>query len=180
MVSFHHPHTFLHALAVGAALWGTTSEAVRRTIEVSENPDLIYNARLQKCPQACQFTGLNTADWTTYTNLPELELCDETVLFSFNVQTLASDLGGNMRIKACSTSGKGPSGLTSGQYRAAYFNTSDPDSLPLDKPLKIARRQQVENNAEDQVQMNSGQRHILWRRDQNGSAERRGAPIWCS
>ena len=68
------------------------------------NSEVLHNVQLQYCPQSCEYAGPDPAAWTTYHSFDELALCDDTVLFTLNVQGSKSD----PRIKACGTTGGGP------------------------------------------------------------------------
>ncbi|KAM0324454.1 hypothetical protein ACHAQA_008236 [Verticillium albo-atrum] len=113
----------------------------------SDSQDLVYNARLQLCPQTCDFLGPDPSQWTTYSDLVELALCPETILFTLNVFNLLSDDNGRVRITACSTGTGGSPGLTSGEFRAAYL---DDESMPLESPrLDIVQRRDVRVRRQD-------------------------------
>lgn len=108
---------------------------------------LVYNARLQLCPQTCDFLGPDPSEWTTYSDLAELALCPDTVLFTLNVFNILSDDNGRVRITACSTGTGGSPGLTSGEFRAAYL---DDESMPLESPrLDIVQRRNVKMRRRD-------------------------------
>lgn len=64
----------------------------------------LHEVRLQDCPIACKYAGVNPETWTTYHDFDELSLCGDTVLFTFNIRSTVS----NPRIKACLTTTKGP------------------------------------------------------------------------
>jgi chitinase len=78
---------------------------------------LLHNVQVQHCPQACEFAGADTATWTTYHGFDELSLCDDTVLFTFNVHATTSD----SLFKACSTATTGPR-MQAGAYHGLVDN----------------------------------------------------------
>ena len=71
-----------------------------------EDSVVLHNVQLQYCPLSCQYAGPDSATWTTYHDFDELALCNDTVLFTLNVQ--ANTGPSDTRIKACTTSGGGP------------------------------------------------------------------------
>lgn len=88
------------------------------------DPDVqLHNVQLQNCPIACEYVTSDTSTWTTYHSFEELELCDDTVLFTFNVQSEVV----NPHIKACLTSTSGPQ-MQAGAYYGLLQNnvTSEP------------------------------------------------------
>lgn len=132
--------------AIALAIYPLITQAGTYTLQ-SADADLLYNAQLQYCPQSCQFVGSDTASWTSYSNLAEMALCAETMLFSLNVHNLVSNPHTNVRIRACSTSSNGPHGMTVGQFRGTYLNTSDPDSMLLEKANdQLTGAQQLANS----------------------------------
>ncbi|KFY17053.1 hypothetical protein V492_00913 [Pseudogymnoascus sp. VKM F-4246] len=98
---------------------------------------VLHNVQLQRCPLACEYAGPNTVSWTTYHSYEELALCDETVLFSLNIRTTASD----PRIKACSTAVGGPRMQAGAFYGLRNNNvTKSPSPEIMNKVLVPAER----------------------------------------
>jgi len=88
----------------------------------------LHNVQLQDCPLACDYATSDTSTWTTYHSFDELALCNDTVLFTFNVQISTV----NPNIKACLTSRSGPqmqAGAFYGLLQNNVTSTPSPDII---------------------------------------------------
>ncbi|KAH6687769.1 hypothetical protein F5X68DRAFT_239170 [Plectosphaerella plurivora] len=141
---------FLLPLAASVSVFSSlcSAEHVSNTnTKRDDSQDLVYNARLQLCPQSCDFLGPDPSQWTTYSDLAELALCPETVLFTLNVFNILSEDNDRVRITACSTGTGGSPGLTSGEFRATYL---DDDSMPLESPrIDVVQRRNIKLRRQD-------------------------------
>lgn len=91
------------ALAASSSLFApTTGEKTAQDDIVSRA--VLYEAQVETCPIACEYAGPDPAAWTTYHSFDELALCNDTVLFTFDVFSAIS----TPRIKTCLTTTKGP------------------------------------------------------------------------
>jgi chitinase len=108
------------AWAVLLAFSQVATAAIQRRDNLEDHVQL-HNVQLQYCPQACDFAGLDPTTWTTYYSVDELSLCQETVLFTVNVQGESL----NPRIKACRTSAKGPRMQAGAFYGLRQNNQTD-------------------------------------------------------
>jgi hypothetical protein len=85
----------------------------------------LHTVQIQNCPIACEYVTSDTSTWTTYHSFKELEFCDNTVLFTFNIQS--GDV--NPHIKACLTSTSGPQ-MQAGAYYSLLQNTVTCEQTP--------------------------------------------------
>lgn len=90
----------------------------------------LHNVQLQNCPLACEYATSDTSTWTTYHSFEELALCNDTVLFTFNVHAETV----SPHIKACLTSTSGPK-MQAGAYYGLLNNnvTSSPSPQMVPK-----------------------------------------------
>jgi chitinase len=89
----------------------------------------LHNVQLQNCPLACEYATSDTSTWTTYHSFNELSLCEDTILFTINVQASTVD----PHIKACLTSPGGPqmqAGAFYGLLQNNVTTTPSPDIIP--------------------------------------------------
>ncbi|KAH7152614.1 hypothetical protein EDB81DRAFT_789377 [Dactylonectria macrodidyma] len=115
----------------------------RKRADEAAAPEL-HNVQLQRCPQACEFAGSDPAAWTTYSNIDELALCKDTVLFTLNVEGGVS----GTRIKACSTSGGGPQMQAGAFYGLMNNNKTESPSQDMVVEM-VAPPQSSINSLED-------------------------------
>ncbi len=102
--------------------------------------ELLYNVQLQNCPRSCEFSGPDLANWTSYDDLAELKLCNQTVLFSLNVHNSLSDPTTHVLIKACGTAKGGPR-ITVGESIAVQLKANAAHPASSQPPSAIMTRE---------------------------------------
>ncbi|KAI0545346.1 hypothetical protein F4679DRAFT_561711 [Xylaria curta] len=123
----------------------TLALTLRQEAPFSPPEALLHNVQLQRCPQSCEYAGPDPATWTTYHSFDDLALCDDTVLYTLNVQSSTLE----PRIKACSTTVGGPRMQAGAFYGLRSNNVTDDPSLEAVAQIVTPMEDQITAASQD-------------------------------
>jgi hypothetical protein len=134
------PRSSVHPLLFLALNLASATSAAGSRSGTNSNNELLYNVQLQNCPRSCRFSGPDPANWTSYDDVAELKLCDQTILFSLNVHNSLWDPETHVLIKACTTAEGGPR-TTVGESIGVQLRSNAANLAPRQPPSAIATRE---------------------------------------
>lgn len=164
----------LFALLLRVRLGTAGGASSENTAVYLGDSELLHNAQLQSCPQSCEFTGPDPADWTSYHDPADLAFCQQIVLFTLNVQNPISDPETHVLIKACSAEKGGPR-ITTGEFISLYsdaLGTSKIAAVEARKSVSAARNLTADSSCGAVSKSITGSLHTAWSGSPVGQAHR--------